>query len=110
MKNKTNNNNNNNNNTTTNNNTTNNNNSDIDIDNELTENTPETRVKIYRELAEQKKEKSDRDKVNEPKSRDYELEHQASLQEVRSKESTTKEEEIKQKNEGEWFISMYMTV
>ena len=53
---------------------------------ELTENTPETRVKIYQELAQQKKEKEDRAKVNAPKERDYEAEHAEATQSTREKE------------------------
>lgn len=71
-------------------------------DYELTENTPETRVKIYRELAEQKKEKTDRDKVNQPKDRNYELEQLQTVEDVRKKEEASEEQEIKQKNEGGW--------
>eukprot|EP00606_Chrysophyceae_sp_TOSAG23-5_P001380 GSChrysophyteH2.ASY1.ANO1.1162.1 assembled CDS len=54
---------------------------------ELTENTPEVRDKIYRELAEQKKEKEDRENEHKPKDRNYEKEQA---------------EAIKQKNEGGW--------
>ena len=53
----------------------------------LTDNTPETRVEIYRELAEQKKEKEDRDKVNQPKERDYEKEQADTIELIRKKEN-----------------------
>lgn len=41
---------------------------------ELTKHTPEVRTAIYREMAEQKKEKEDRQRENLPKDRDFELE------------------------------------
>lgn len=41
---------------------------------ELTKHTPEVRTAIYREMAEQKKEKEDRQKENLPKDRDFALE------------------------------------
>jgi hypothetical protein len=47
--------------------------------------------KIYQELAQQKKEKEDRERANAPKERNYELEHAKSLQDVRSKESSIDE-------------------
>lgn len=56
-------------------------------DNEMTENTPEARVKIYQELAQQKKEKEEREKVNKPKERDYEKEQVLSVAEIRAKEN-----------------------
>ena len=87
---------------------------------ELTEHCPETRVevripsrynttpntltctrynancpcrKMYRELAQQKKEKEERESVNAPKERNYEKEHGDSVAQIRSKE-----EEIKSRN------------
>lgn len=41
---------------------------------ELTKHTPEVRTAIYREMAEQKKEKEDRQRENLPKDRNFELE------------------------------------
>lgn len=41
---------------------------------ELTKHTPEVRTAIYREMAEQKKEKEDRRRANLPKERDFEKE------------------------------------
>lgn len=41
---------------------------------ELTKHTPETRTAIYREMAEQKREKEERQKENLPKDRNFELE------------------------------------
>ena len=67
---------------------------------EMTENTPEARIEIYAELAKQKKEKEDRENMNKPKKRDYDKEHQDSLGEIRKKEESIPEDEIKQKNEG----------
>lgn len=72
-----------------------------DDPNEMTENTPEVREEIYRELAQQKKEKEERDNANKPKERDYEKEQKEAVEAIRAKE----EEEsgvIKQKNEGNW--------
>ena len=75
---------------------------DEDQEPELTDNTPEARVEIYRELAEQKKEKADREATNAPKQRDYEKEQSEALAAIRKKEEETGEIEIKQKNEGGW--------
>jgi hypothetical protein len=77
---------------------------------ELTENTPEDRIKvnpfpfyrltcpvvipiiqIYKELALQKKEKEDRANVNAPKDRDYELEHAEAVEKQRLVEKSTEE-------------------
>lgn len=69
---------------------------------ELTENTPEVRQEIYRELAQQKKEKDDRDKANGVKERDYNKEQLSSIERTRLKEQEIEESEIKQKNEGGW--------
>eukprot|EP01041_Mallomonas_annulata_P009334 gene9334-19376_t len=69
---------------------------------ELTDHSPETRVEMYRELAQQKKEKEDREKVNMPKERNYEKEHKESTESIRSKESELDEKDIKQRNEGQW--------
>ena len=70
---------------------------------ELTENTPEVRQEIYRELARQKAEKEERENANKPKERDYVAEQAAALEAVRRKEEEESgEREIKQKNEGGW--------
>lgn len=45
-----------------------------DGEEEMTKHTPEVRTAIYREMAEQKKEKEDRQRENLPKDRDFELE------------------------------------
>lgn len=73
--------------------------------NRITENTPESRIEIYKELAEQKKEKADREKANQPRERDYEKEHAVSLQNLRQIENEKNESEIKQKNEGGWTFT-----
>lgn len=70
--------------------------------NKMTENTPEARVEIYRELAQQKKEKEDRERANQPKERDFEREQSESIAAARRLESELGEGEIKQKNEGGW--------
>ena len=48
--------------------------------------------KIYRELAQQKKEKSDRDAANGPKERDYEKEQKIAIEIIR----------LKEEESGEW--------
>ena len=73
-------------------------------DNPLTENTPEVREEIYRELAQQKKEKEDRENANKPKERDYDKEQKEAVEAIRSKEELERGE-IKQKNEGAWDFS-----
>lgn len=72
---------------------------------EMTENTPEVREEIYRELAQQKREKEERDNANKPRDRDYAKEQEDSLREIRQKEEETEEKEIKQKNEGGWTFT-----
>lgn len=67
---------------------------------ELTENTPEVRVQIYKELAEQKKEKEDRENANKPKERDYEKEQAERIAKEREKEEKEGEKDIKQRNEA----------
>jgi len=46
---------------------------------------------IYKELAQQKKEKEDRAKANAPRQRDTELEQKQSVEEVRKKEEIVSE-------------------
>lgn len=58
---------------------------------EMTDNTPEARVKIYKELAEQKKDKADREKANQPRKRDYDAEHAEAVVAAREKEEHTEE-------------------
>jgi len=74
---------------------------EVEEDDELTENTPEVREEIYRELAAQKKEKEDRENQNKPRERDYEKEQKEAIEAVRAKEEEEKGE-VKQKNEGGW--------
>ena len=71
---------------------------------ELTENTPEARVEMYREIAEQKREKEERENANRPKERDYEQEQAESKEKIRKEEENKSEDEIavRQKNEGGW--------
>lgn len=59
--------------------------------NEITENTPEDRVKIYQELAQQKREKEERANVNAPKKRDYDVEQNEAVQSIRTKEKELEE-------------------
>lgn len=68
----------------------------------MTENTPEVRQEIYRELAQQKKEKADREKSQQPKERDYQKEQVEAIETTRKKEQELEMSEIKQKNEGGW--------
>eukprot|EP00904_Undaria_pinnatifida_P003850 jgi/Undpi1/13466/HiC_scaffold_8.g03125.m1 len=65
---------------------------------ELTKHTPEVRTAIYREMAEQKKEKEDRQRENLPKERDFKLE-QTSEAVARAREREA-EGIIRQCNEG----------
>jgi protein TilB len=69
---------------------------------DLTENTPEDRTKIYLELAAQKKEKEERGNVNAPKKRDYDSEQVEAVDKTRSVEKEIAESDVKQKNEGGW--------
>lgn len=71
---------------------------------ELTENTPEARTEMYREIAEQKREKEERESVNHPKERDYEKEQAEAKEKIRKDEEQKDPEEIavRQKNEGGW--------
>ena len=73
-----------------------------DDHNKMTENTPEVRQEIYRELAQQKKEKADREKAQQPKERNYAKEQEESVEEMRKREAEMELAEIKQKNEGGW--------
>lgn len=41
---------------------------------------------MYREIAQQKKEKAERERVNAPKDRDYEKEHEDTVKALREKE------------------------
>merc|ERR1711871_1424362 len=71
---------------------------------EMTENTPEARVEMYREIAANKKEKQDREDANKPKKRDYEKE-QAKAR-IREAEEASDEKEVRQKNEGGYAFSL----
>ena len=46
---------------------------------------------MYKEIAQQKKEKEDRERANMPKERDYEKEHLENLENIRNKEKDLKE-------------------
>lgn len=50
---------------------------------EMTDHTPETRTRIYREMAEQKREKEERERENMPRERDHEQEHQDAIERAR---------------------------
>lgn len=78
--------------------------SEEEEDDDMTENTPEARTEMYREIAEQKREKEERESVNAPKERDYEKEQAEAKEKVRKLEEGKDEEEIavRQKNEGGW--------
>eukprot|EP00611_Tribonema_gayanum_P005371 TRINITY_DN145_c2_g1_i2.p1 TRINITY_DN145_c2_g1~~TRINITY_DN145_c2_g1_i2.p1 ORF type:complete len:327 (+),score=76.18 TRINITY_DN145_c2_g1_i2:59-1039(+) len=64
---------------------------------ETTPHTPEVRTQIYRELAEQKREKDERQRENLPKERDFEQEHKAATEKARQREL---EGVVRQCNEG----------
>ena len=61
--------------------------------------TPATRVRMYKEMAEQKEEKEARQRAMEPKERDYEKEQREAVAKVRATES---DGVVKQCNEGRW--------
>jgi protein TilB len=64
---------------------------EVDSDNQkMTENTPESRVEIYKELAAQKKEKEDRAKANQPRERNSAKEHCESVEQLRHAEKAIK--------------------
>jgi hypothetical protein len=46
-------------------------------------------AQMYREIAQQKKEKEDRAKANAPRERDYEAEHSAAVESQRKREENT---------------------
>lgn len=67
--------------------------------------TPQSRLEMYREMAEEKQADEDRKKEMEPRERDYQGEHFASVEEQRAKErerGTT----IRQCNEGRYDFRM----
>ncbi|CAM9290157.1 unnamed protein product, partial [Ectocarpus sp. 4 AP-2014] len=64
---------------------------------ELTKHTPEARTAIYREMAEQKREKEERQKENLPIDRNFELEQAAAVERARKREA---EGTIRQCNEA----------
>lgn len=66
---------------------------------EMTDHSPETRTRIYRELAEQKREKEERERENMPRERDYEQEHKEAIERTRRREEEGK---VLQCNEGKW--------
>ena len=70
----------------------------------MTENTPEARQEIYMEIAQQKKEKEERENVNKPKERNYSAEQSASVAQVREVEGSLSEKDIKQKNEAGYLF------
>lgn len=74
---------------------------DYEEDQEMTDNTPEARVKIYKELADQKKAKALQEEANRPKKRDIEKEQQEAISAAREKEMMANGE-VKQRNEGGW--------
>lgn len=54
---------------------------------------------MYREIAQQKKEKAEREKVNAPKERDYEAEHARAVAETRKKEEESGERSVSMKQQ-----------
>ena len=67
--------------------------------------TPQSRLEMYREMAEEKQADEDRKKEMEPKERDYQGEHYSSVQEQRAKERE-KGTNIRQCNEGKYEFRM----
>ena len=72
---------------------------DTDSDEEGVPHTPEARVEMYREMAEEKAEKEKVEKERQPKERDYEKEQREAIEKVRRSEE---EGRVKQTNEGKW--------
>ena len=72
---------------------------DTDSDEEGVPHTPEARVDMYREMAEEKAEKERVEKERQPKERDYVKEQREAIERVRRVEEEGK---IKQTNEGKW--------
>jgi len=64
--------------------------------------TPENRVEMYRELAEEKAEKEAREQSRQPRQRDYEAEQAAAIAKVRAAEEEGK---VRQCNDGKWAFS-----
>eukprot|EP00949_MAST-11_sp_MAST-11-sp1_P003825 g3825.t1 len=62
---------------------------------------PANRVEMYREVAEEKKEKEDRENEMKPKKRDYASEHENTVQEQRKKERELGSE-VRQCNQGRY--------
>lgn len=69
---------------------------------EETEHTPENRVDMYKEIAEEKAEKEAREREREPRKRDYEQEQKDAIERTRKLEE---EGRIRQCNEGKWVFS-----
>lgn len=65
--------------------------------------TPEARIRMYREMAEQKAEQEKSRKALEPQERNYEKEQNETVEKVRQHES---EGHIRQTNEGRWEFTM----
>lgn len=65
---------------------------------------PEARVAMYRELAEQKEEKERRRREMEPPKRDYAAEHVAAVATAKAREAATGV--LRQMNEGRWEFSI----
>ena len=65
--------------------------------------TPEARIRMYREMAEQKAEQEKSRKALEPQERNYDKEQKETVEHVRQQES---EGHIRQTNEGRWEFSM----
>mmetsp|Transcript_8642 Transcript_8642/g.26006 ORF Transcript_8642/g.26006 Transcript_8642/m.26006 type:complete len:464 (+) Transcript_8642:186-1577(+) len=61
--------------------------------------TPEVRVKMYEEIAEQKAEKEAREKERQPRERDHEAEQKEAVERAREREEQGK---IQQCNQGKW--------
>jgi len=63
---------------------------------------PEARVRMYREMAEQKEEKERARRANEPRERNYDKEHAEAVAAVRAKELAGGAGSVRQCNEGRW--------
>lgn len=67
---------------------------------EMSEHAPEVRTEMYREIGEQKEKEERRKKEMLPKERDYEREHEDSVETIRLKERSSSK--VLQCNQGRW--------
>lgn len=69
--------------------------------------TPHTRREMYLELAEQKETEEARKRENQPKERNPDKEHIATLARIRSQEQADDDASVRQCNEGKWVFRLH---